>query len=214
MPSIYDLKPAFQASLRPIVKVLAEHGITANQITIGAMMLSVGQGVYLSFAPDPFWPLILMPLVLLLRMALNAIDGMLAREFNQQSRLGAVLNEIGDVVSDVCLYLPLATVSTAAVVPMVLFVVVAVLAEFAGVAALQVGATRRYDGPMGKSDRAFWISVLAVSLAVGVLPVAWVVYCGWILVGLSVLTVIHRLRRALQTQPTSRPVASETAARV
>jgi CDP-diacylglycerol--glycerol-3-phosphate 3-phosphatidyltransferase len=214
MPSIYDLKPAFQSLLRPTVRVLAEHGITANQVTIAAMMLSVAQGVYLALAPDPFWPLVLLPLVLLLRMALNAIDGMLAREFNQKSRLGAVLNEIGDVVSDVCLYLPLATVVTAAAAPLVLFVVVAVIAEFAGVVALQVGATRRYDGPMGKSDRAFWISVLAVALATGVLPVEWVGHCGWFLVGLSILTVIHRLRRALDSQPTSCPVMSDTAARV
>ena len=38
-------------------------------------------------------------------MALNAIDGMLAREFNQKSRLGGYLNEITDVVSDGALYL-------------------------------------------------------------------------------------------------------------
>ena len=43
-------------------------------------------------------------------MALNALDGMLAREFNQKSRLGAVLNELGDVVSDTALYLPIALV--------------------------------------------------------------------------------------------------------
>ena len=58
----------------------------------------------------PNWqlPLLLLPLVLFLRMALNAIDGMMAREFGQKSRLGAVLNELGDVLSDACLYLPFA----------------------------------------------------------------------------------------------------------
>ena len=44
-------------------------------------------------------------------MALNAIDGMLAREFNQKSRLGGYLNEITDVVSDAALYLPFAFVA-------------------------------------------------------------------------------------------------------
>jgi CDP-diacylglycerol--glycerol-3-phosphate 3-phosphatidyltransferase len=34
-------------------------------------------------------------------MALNAIDGMLAREHDMQSPLGAMLNELGDVLSDV-----------------------------------------------------------------------------------------------------------------
>ena len=41
-------------------------------------------------------------------MAFNAIDGMLAREFGQKSRLGAYLNELTDVVSDAALYLPFA----------------------------------------------------------------------------------------------------------
>ena len=45
-----------------------------------------------------------------LRMAFNAIDGMLAREFGQQSALGAFLNELTDVVSDAALYLPFAFV--------------------------------------------------------------------------------------------------------
>ena len=44
--------------------------------------------------------LLLLPAVLFLRMALNAIDGMLAREHNQKSALGAILNELGDVFSD------------------------------------------------------------------------------------------------------------------
>ena len=44
-------------------------------------------------------------------MAMNAVDGMLAREFGQQSPLGAYLNELADVVSDTALYLPFAFVA-------------------------------------------------------------------------------------------------------
>ena len=54
---------------------------------------------------------LLIPVWLLVRMALNAIDGMLAREFGQKSGLGAYLNEIGDVVSDAALYAPFALVA-------------------------------------------------------------------------------------------------------
>jgi len=50
--------------------------------------------------------MVLMPVVLLLRMALNALDGMMARQFNLQSKMGAALNEMGDVVSDIVLLLP------------------------------------------------------------------------------------------------------------
>ena len=60
--------------------------------------------------PTQRWPLILLPIILFLRMGLNAIDGMLAREHGMKSNLGAVLNEVGDVISDSALYLPLALV--------------------------------------------------------------------------------------------------------
>ena len=41
MPTIYQLKPAFQNLLRPIVRRLAAAGVTANQVTLAAFVLSV-----------------------------------------------------------------------------------------------------------------------------------------------------------------------------
>jgi hypothetical protein len=38
MISIYQLKPAFQGLLRPLVRRLAAVGVTANAVTILAMM--------------------------------------------------------------------------------------------------------------------------------------------------------------------------------
>lgn len=45
-----------------------------------------------------------LPIGLLIRMALNALDGMMARTYNQTSKKGELLNEIGDVVSDVFVF--------------------------------------------------------------------------------------------------------------
>ena len=108
------------------------------------------------------WPFLLIPLWLFLRMALNAIDGMLAREFGQKSRLGAYLNELGDVVSDAALYLPFALLPPFAALWIGIVIVLAVISEFAGVLGPAVGASRRYDGPMGKSDRAFVFGALGL----------------------------------------------------
>ncbi len=58
-------------------------------------------------------------------MALNAIDGMLAREHAMQTPLGAMLNELGDVVSDAALYLPLCWVPGLSPVLVVAVVLVA-----------------------------------------------------------------------------------------
>ena len=99
MVSVYDLKPKFQKRLRPLCGRFAVAGITANQVTLTAAAISVAYGCAMYFTGAARWILLLLPLVLFVRMALNAIDGMLAREFGQQSKLGAVLNELGDVVS-------------------------------------------------------------------------------------------------------------------
>ncbi|MDO4879012.1 MAG: CDP-alcohol phosphatidyltransferase family protein [Neisseria sp.] len=160
--SIYALKPKFQNLLRPLVRRLYDAGVTANQITVLACALSVLLGLllaWLAHVPMIFW---LLPLWLFVRMALNAMDGMLAREFGQQSALGGYLNEITDVLADAALYLPFAFVAPFGGGQIALFVWLAAMTEFCGVLGQVHGNGRRYDGPLGKSDRAFFIGVLAV----------------------------------------------------
>ena len=201
MASIYDIKPAFQNLLRPLTRALAAAGVTANQVTLAAALLSGGIGACICFNPGARWPLLLLPGFLLMRMALNAIDGMLAREHNLKSRLGAVLNEIGDVVADTALYLPLALVPGFSAWLVVLITILAIISEMTGVVAVQIGATRRYDGPMGKSDRAFAFGLLALLLGLGVPAGRWLFYVQVMLSGLLVLTIYNRANRALLAKP-------------
>ena len=113
-------------------------------------------------------------------MALNAVDGMLAREHGMKSRLGAMLNELGDVVSDTALYLPLALVPGIRPATVVAPVVLAGLAEMAGVVGVQIGASRRYDGPVGKSDRALAFGALCLALGLGAPAGRWLdVLLAW-----------------------------------
>lgn len=197
MPSIYDLKPAFQRLLRPCARALAASGITANQVTIAAMVLSVAVGAAVALRPHARWPLLLMPAFLFVRMALNAIDGMLAREHGMKSRLGAVLNEVGDVVSDTALYLPLALVPDIHAPLVTLIVTLSIISEMTGVVAVQIGASRRYDGPMGKSDRAFVFGVVALLGGLGVPMQPWLTPVLAVVVALLALTIMNRARRAL-----------------
>src|SRR5918995_6170528 len=108
MATLYDLKPRFQALLRPLARGLLAAGVTPNAVTLAALALSLGLGAALALWPASVWALAAVPLVLLLRMALNALDGMMAREGGQESKLGLVLNEVGDIVADGVIYLPLA----------------------------------------------------------------------------------------------------------
>ncbi len=195
--TIYQLKPAFQNLLRPLCRALAGRGITANQVTVAALLLSLVTGVVIWLSGGARWALALLPPVLLARMALNAVDGMLAREHGMQSAPGAILNELGDVLSDAALYLPLVMAPGASPTLVVLIVLLAVVSEMTGVVAVLVGARRRYDGPMGKSDRAVAFGLLALLLAAGVPGGAWLhVYFSAILMLLAA-TIVNRARRAL-----------------
>jgi len=196
--TIYDLKPAFQRLLRPICSSLAKHGVTANQVTILAITLSFLTGTAVWVFDAARWTLFLIPAMLFVRMALNAIDGMLAREHNMSTALGAVLNELGDVASDVALYLPFAVIPDVPNVLLVLVVVLAVFTELTGVIAVQIGAQRRYDGPMGKSDRAFVFGILALLIGAGVPTGRWLTFVFGALLLLAVLTIVNRAHRALK----------------
>jgi CDP-diacylglycerol--glycerol-3-phosphate 3-phosphatidyltransferase len=200
MASIYQLKPTFQNLLRPLVRFMAKAGITANQVTFGAFLLSALGGAAIALRPSATWPLFCLPAVLFVRMALNAVDGMLAREFAMKSRLGAILNEMGDVASDSALYLPLALVPGVPAAWIVVGVALAIMVEMMGVVAIQIGADRRYDGPFGKSDRAFAFGALALALGSGLKPGAWLPGLLAALAALSIWTLINRARKALAVE--------------
>ena len=195
--TLYDVKPAFQRLLRPACNALARAGITANQVTLAAMLLSIATGIALVWLHEERRVLLLVPAALLLRMALNAIDGMLAREHSMQSALGGLLNELGDVISDIALYVPFGLIAGISPVAVDAVVVLAVLGEMTGVIAVQIGASRRYDGPMGKSDRALIFSLFAVLLGSGVEPGAWINACLAVVAALSAATIVNRARAAL-----------------
>ncbi len=203
MASIYDIKPAFQNLLRPITRGLAGAGVTANQITIAAAVLSVAVGACIAVWPLEDWPLLLLPAFLFVRMALNAIDGMLAREHGMKSHLGAVLNEVGDVVADTALYLPLAWVPGFNPTLVVTATVLAIISEMTGVVAVQIGTTRRYDGPMGKSDRAFVFGVAALLTGLGIARESWLTTLLVLVNATLVITIFNRARRALAATPHS-----------
>ena len=209
MPSIYQLKPAFQNLLRPLVTRLHGAGVTANQVTLTAMFVSLALAGFLYFfhlGRVPTAWLLLFPAWMLVRMAFNAIDGMLAREFAQQSKLGAYYNELCDVVSDTALYACFA--AFAAIDPWLLAIAIflAGLSEYAGVMAPLIGAERRYDGPMGKSDRAFAFGLISVILvfapAMGASQQVLANICSMLLAVVGALllrTLFNRIRNGIST---------------
>jgi phosphatidylglycerophosphate synthase len=195
LATIYDLKPQFQALLRPIAAALAQRGIRANDVTLGALLLSAAQGAWLALDPSSRWPLLALPVVLFLRMAMNAIDGLMAKEHGQATPAGAVLNEMSDVVADAALYLPFALIPGLNAPLAVLAVVAGIVAEMTGALGPMIGVKRNYAGPLGKSDRAFAFGLLAVLIGIGLTPGLWSTLYLAALLLLGALTMFNRGRR-------------------
>jgi len=162
MISVYKLKPKFQKLLQPLLLLLKRMGVSPNHITVFTIIFSIIIGYILFLGiQDRFWFLIV-AVGLLLRMMLNALDGMMAKQFNLQSKLGEILNEIGDVISDIAIYFPFIYFESIKSEYVIIFIFLSIINEFCGVLAKLISGTRRYDGPMGKSDRAFLVGVICI----------------------------------------------------
>jgi CDP-diacylglycerol--glycerol-3-phosphate 3-phosphatidyltransferase len=139
----------------------------------------------------------ILPAWLAARTAFAAIDGTLAIEFGQKSRLGGILNEAGDVVSDVALFLPLAFVPPFSGASVGLVVCFAAMSEFVGMAGAMLNGPRRLEGPLGKADRSIVLALVAIVItACGRLPEGAWLFVPALYLG-SVITVWNRLRFAL-----------------
>jgi CDP-diacylglycerol--glycerol-3-phosphate 3-phosphatidyltransferase len=197
MNSIYQIKPWFQRQLQPIVNLLHRFGITPNMVTLLAILLSISFAWIITTNNSlVLW----LPAVLLLRMMLNAIDGMLAKQFQLQSTLGEILNELGDIVSDVVLFIPLGAIFHFASWPALLFMLLIIINEYCGVLAKAITGTRRYDGPMGKSDRAFVLSICAILLVMFPQSILYLPYIIYILIFTILWGTFNRLHFIIKNQ--------------
>jgi len=162
MISTYTIKPKFQQLLKPVLEWLFKISITANTITWCAILLSAAIGLAIWLHPFGLMLLVL-PIALLIRMALNALDGMMARTYEMQSKKGEILNELGDVISDFLMFFPLLKLFSIQLYILIAFLFMSIINEYAGILGKAVSGYRRYEGPMGKSDRAFVIGILSLT---------------------------------------------------
>ena len=134
----------------------------------------------------------------LVRMALNAIDGMLAREYEKTTKFGCILNELGDVLSDVLLYLPFALLEGIFAPLIVGIVILAIVSEMVGVLGYVIDYQRHYEGPMGKSDRALVFGVIGLILGWGIEPTQWLTILLSAVIFLQLWTIGNRIQGMLQ----------------
>jgi CDP-diacylglycerol--glycerol-3-phosphate 3-phosphatidyltransferase len=193
--SLTLLKSLLRRAVRPVAGRLYEAGVTANQVTSTSLVGSVLVGALLCRFADHSSSFAILPAWLVARTAFAAIDGTLAVEFGQKSRLGGVLNEVGDVVSDIALFLPLTFVPPFSGASIALVVCFAAMSEFVGMAGTMLSGTRRLEGPLGKVDRSIVLALVAIA-ACGRLPEGARFVVPALCLGL-VVTIWNRLRFAL-----------------
>lgn len=162
---LYRAKGEFQR----VVRWLGGSWMTANMATaLGCIsILLVAVSFYGGLVWEGRrWMLLLVPVLLLGRMAMNTLDGMLSRERGTGTVAGEIWNEALDIVGDTVCYGVLYFVPGGPRLGLVLFILLAWAAEFFGVLGKGMpGGNRRHETVLGgKPDRAVWMAALAVLL--------------------------------------------------
>ncbi|WP_414044163.1 CDP-alcohol phosphatidyltransferase family protein [Macrococcus sp. EM39E] len=198
MVSIYELKPKFQQLLMPVVDKLRNMGVTPNQVTVSAMLLSVITGIIVAVNYENRWIYLMVPFVMFVRMALNAVDGVMASKFNMKSNLGMLLNELGDVISDLVLFLPFILIVHDRGISVLLFIGFSIISEMSGSLVQVIGSKRMYDGPMGKSDRAFLIGLIAFLIALNIKVIPYIHFILYIATIMMLFNTYKRIDNGLK----------------
>ena len=202
MPPMFDMKSRIRTLLRPMLQKLVEVGVTPAQLDWTALGLSALVGALIAVMPavlpDTTQPLLILPLVLMLRATLETLADMLADAIRPRTARDTLLSEIGAAGGDLLLYLPLALIPGVPGALVVVLVALGLCTEIAGLAALRIGASRRWEGPMGRTDRAIVFGLVGLILALDRTAAGWL---GWLLIPASAMalaTIINRMRQALR----------------
>ena len=188
---LYAAKPGFQSLLAPIADWCAEHRIHPDSLTFAAVSCGMFGGLALTLSPSLPSLLLTIPLFVAARLALNALDGMVALRRGVARSWGKYLNELCDRLADLAFLLPLALVPGANQLLTTAALCATLTVSFAGVLSEAAGAGRQFGGLMGKADRMAWLGLAAVaSFVLGSFgPLQWL---PAVLLAGAVVTLVQR----------------------
>ncbi|HEX9697590.1 MAG TPA: phosphatidate cytidylyltransferase [Actinomycetota bacterium] len=192
MNGLYAIKPWFVRRLRGTEDLLVTMRVSADALTYAAVAaagvaaLAIWAGAALA---APLLWLAVAPLALI-RIALNALDGSVARRTGTARPWGAALNEICDRAADTLFVAPLALIVHPALALGAL--AAALVSSCAGIVSHAATGERDYGGPMGKADRMLVVGVAA--LIAPAQPAAWTVACIAIGAGAAITAAARVVR--------------------
>ena len=196
---LYATKGRINARLTPLVARLAAAGVSADALTLAAVVVAALGGLALLASPQLPLLLIAVPPLAIARLVLNLLDGQVARHTGRSHPRGELLNEVADRLADILFLAPVAFLPGAQAETVWLGLVGALLASYVGVASRAAGGRRIYRGVLSKPGRMILLAVFAVAvLFLG--PGAWWAFGPLLLFG-TALTIVERLIVGLRELP-------------
>lgn len=194
MSGLYAIKPWFVRSLSGIEERLVARRVSADALSFAAVAVSAAAAIALALGHmvHSWWWFAVAPLVLA-RLALNALDGAVARRTGTARPIGKVVNEVCDRLSDIFLIAPLVLF----VSPMLVVTALAViwLTSTCGLLGEVIGAHRLTQGPMGKADRCAVLAGASLVAALTDVPVGVFASALVVMVFGGLVTIVARLQR-------------------
>jgi CDP-diacylglycerol--glycerol-3-phosphate 3-phosphatidyltransferase len=123
---------------------------------------------------------------------------MMAKKYNLQSKAGEILNEVGDILSDIAIYFPFIYFEGVTLEYVIGFLLLSVINEFCGVLAKIISGERRYDGPMGKSDRALLVGLICIALFFSDSILRYIDYLFIIAIVMMLISSLLRLTKSIK----------------
>lgn len=190
---IYGTKSKWQRALRPVVTLCVRNRIHPDIFTYTALILSFVAAFSLFWAGSNRAWLWLVPLCVLVRLLLNLMDGLVAREIGLASTWGEVKNEFGDRVADTAIFLGLGFGGYADVRLATLALALILCVSYLGILGKAVGGSRVYGGMFGKGDRMISLAVFTLYPLFSGNLTSYNWYLALVVLAATV-TIIQRLR--------------------
>jgi CDP-diacylglycerol---glycerol-3-phosphate 3-phosphatidyltransferase len=200
--NLYATKGAVNARLIPLVDRLAAAGVTPDQLTLAAIPVAVAGGACVLGSQQIPALLLLVPLLVVLRILLNLVDGNMARRTGKIHARGELYNEVGDRIADIAFLAPAAFLPGAPSQLILLGVLGGVMASYVGITAKAAGGERIYRGILSKPGRMALLCVCSVWAFVvdPAKSMPWVAF-GVLLLAGTTLTLLERIVIAIRRLP-------------
>lgn len=199
--NLYATKAAINARLVPLVDRLDRAGVTPDQVTLAAVPVAILAGVCLLASPSAPLVLLVVPLLAVVRIVLNLIDGNLARRTGRIHPRGELFNEVGDRLADVAFLAPVAFLPGALSQVVLLGVMTGVMASYVGITSKAAGGERLYGGILSKPGRMALLCACCIwALIASPDTTAWAAFGPVLLLG-TTLTLLERIATAVRRLP-------------